>query len=229
MSVESIYFIGAHPDDLIGSAGTAFLFKAQGFAIHVVDYTRGERGLAAEGVPMDECARRRVAEEERACALLGAQLHFLPEIDGEAYAGRETVAALKALFVAAPPRAVFVHWPVDIHPDHVMCHAAVVGALRDAQMAAEVYYFEESPQTRSMPVTRYVPFGEDIMQQKLALCRCYACQNPADAMAQRKLAEAQYHGWKSGHPYAECFGCGRPVVPGAVSVLDRLPPTKQQQ
>ncbi len=220
---DNIYFIGAHPDDLIGSAAAAFLFKAQGFAVHVVDYTRGERGLRAQGVPMDECARIRIAEEENACGLLGVQPIFLPEIDGEAYVARETVAALKALFVAAPPRAIFVHWPVDVHPDHVQCHAAVVAAMRDARMAPEVYFFEESKQTRSMPVIYYVPFGQDIMDKKLALCRCYACQNTNDRIAQRKLAEAQYHGWKAGYPYAECFGCARPIVPQTTSVLDALP------
>ena len=221
---EHIYFIGAHPDDLIGSAGSAFLAKEHGFVVHVIDLTRGERGLMWTKPPtdMETCSRMRLEEERHACALLGVEPVYLDEIDGEAHAGAEAVKKLADIFRREPPRAVFTHWPVDCHVDHVMCFAVVRGAMREASCEPEVYGFEESIQTRSMPVAYYVPFGQEVMDRKLALCRCYVCQNVNDRMATRKLAEAQYNGWKCGRPFAECFGTCQIPLPGAPCVRDEL-------
>ena len=218
-----IYFIGAHPDDLIGSAGAALLFQAKGgYRLHIVDYTRGERGLVSQGVSMEECSSTRVAEEEKVAGMLGAELHFMPEIDGEAYAGKETVQLLAELFRRMPPAAIFLHWPVDSHPDHIMCYAGTMAAMRDAAASAEILFFEESVQTRSMPVAYYLPLPAEIMEKKLVICRAYACQNGEDDLASRKLCEAQYNGWKAGSQYAECYGSYQLPLPGSASILNDI-------
>lgn len=152
---KHIWFVGAHPDDLIGAAGTAIRFKETGQCVlHVVDVTRGERGLSHVGVGMDECARKRVAEEEQTCRTLGALPPvFLNEIDGESHAGKKTVQKLADLFKSAPPTAVFTHWPEDTHVVHVMTCALVRGALRDAGMAScELYFFGQSYHTLAFPL-----------------------------------------------------------------------------
>lgn len=219
---ETIYFFNAHPDDLIGSAGVALRLANTGrYALEVIDLTRGERGLAAAGVPMAECAKLRAAEEEQACALLGVKPRFLGEIDGEAFASRETCRAAAELFRAAPPRAVFTHWPVDRHPDHTICYAVVIRALELAGITSELYCFEESIQTTSMPIRHYVVLDAAVMARKLDLIRCYACQNPNDEMAERKWTEARYHGWKAGCEFAECYGSPTPPL-GRRTLLDEL-------
>ena len=43
---ESVFFVGAHPDDSIAMAGTLFLMKDK-FDIHLFDYTRGDYLLDA--------------------------------------------------------------------------------------------------------------------------------------------------------------------------------------
>ena len=96
--------ICAHPDDLPGCAGTAFLLRDR-FELHVIDFTHGELGGGG--------AAGRTKEEERACALLGAHLHWLSNIDGSAFASKEACAELEAVLADIRPRAVITHWPRD--------------------------------------------------------------------------------------------------------------------
>lgn len=227
---ESVFFIAAHPDDLIGAAGAALLLAESGrYALHVVDLTRGELGLSGRGFASEECASLRVEEEKRACAMLGVAPEFLGETDGDAFASRECCGRLAGLFAAASPRAVFTHWPVDRHVDHIICHAVTMKALNMAGINPEVYFYEESVQTIAMPAHVYLPFDRRIMERKTELVRMYACQNEGDAMAQRKLCEARYHGWKAGADFAECFGAYRtPGTEGRTIFFD-LANTRQAE
>lgn len=221
---EQVYFIAAHPDDMIGPAALALtLSENDRFQIHVVDYTRGGKGLAGQSVEATE--RIRTAEEMKVCALLGVKPVFIDEPDGSACAGAASCEKLVALFRQEPPRAVITHWPLDEHADHVMCYAAVMNAIRLAGLKRrpELYFFEESIQTRSMPIRYYLPFGQKMMDRKLALVRCYACQNDGDQMAERKLGEAKYHGWKTPQQgYAEPYGAFFPHLPGQKTIFDEL-------
>ena len=136
---KHVFIINAHPDDLIGSAGLAFILAEKPeFELHIVDFTRGERGLSSKGISMEKCAAMRTEEELAACAMLGVTPVFLNEIDGESCAPRKTCEELAELFRKAPPVLVITHWPVDRHIDHVMCGAATLNALRFAGMKPEV-------------------------------------------------------------------------------------------
>jgi LmbE family N-acetylglucosaminyl deacetylase len=93
-SKPSIVFVVAHPDDLaIIMGGTALLLKDR-YQLHVLCASKGERGYPWKGVgrlkPINpEIATIRAKEEKAACAMLGANLTFLGQIDGEIFAGRE--------------------------------------------------------------------------------------------------------------------------------------------
>lgn len=223
---KHVYFVNAHPDDLIGSAGLAFILAERPeFQLHVVDFTRGERGLGNR-VTMEECGAMRTREEFAACAMLGVEPVFLGEIDGESCAPKETCERLADLFRKEPPDVVVTHWPVDRHIDHVMCSAAALNALRFAGMKPEVYFFHETHQTVAMPFMHYAGFGQRIMDRKAQMCRTYVCQH-GDAMAERKTCEARFMGWKSGAPYAEGFGSFRAPLSGGHSIFDDLPPVTE--
>ena len=221
--MNNVYFIGAHPDDLMGPAALAFtLARRQDFAVRVVDLTRGEAWLGWRGMFHGEAAAVRTAEEEKACALLGVEPAFLGEIDGEAYANRGVCERLAAIFQAEPPRAVVTHWPINSHVDHVMCYAIVCGAMRLTGMSPEAYFYEES-QSSSMPVRHYLPFGQELMDRKVALCRCYPSQvDGDDALAVRKTLEARYHGYRCGAPYAEPYGSALPEMAGKTTIFAEL-------
>lgn len=220
---KNVFIVNAHPDDLIGSAGLAFILaEKQEYELHIVDFSRGERGLTAEGVSMEKCAAMRMDEELAACGMLGVKPVFLNEIDGEICAPRKTCEELSELFLKNPPAVVITHWPVDRHPDHVMCGAATLNALRFAGMTPEVYFHNQTYQTIGMPVIHYVGFSQRIMDLKAELCRTYVCQG-GNQIAERKICEARFFGWKADVPYAEAYGSLCVPLSGRHSFFDDLP------
>ena len=87
---ETVAFVCGHPDDLAGWSGTALLL-AKRYDVHVIDYTHGERGLGEPGYRDGSTRKLRTKEEENVCAAIGATLHWLDEIDGEASVPAATV------------------------------------------------------------------------------------------------------------------------------------------
>lgn len=225
---DAIVFVGAHPDDTEGFAATAFLLKDH-YDLHVVDLTRGELGLGAKGRDDGSTARIRMAEEAKACALLGAECHFLDETDGAACASEKSVVRLAEIFRTLKPKAVFTHWPIDEHIDHVQCWAVVTHALHRAKLAVapERYFFEVLlSQTRNFTPVYRVDVSKTI-GDKAKMLRCYACQNANDELAREKLEQAAIRGREANPPVAaaEVFTTfdGRPIPDG---VLARLPETR---
>ena len=221
----AVMFVGAHPDDSEGFGGVAFLL-AKDYDLHVVDLTHGELGLGAKGRDDGSTAKIRTAEEERACALLGAMPHFLNETDGMAFASRESVEQLVKLLKEIRPVAVFTHWPVDNHPDHVSCAATVDRAVKTANLPVERYFFEVLElQTLNWSPLYSVDISS-VVDRKLELLRAYVCQNPDDSLAREKREQAAKRGAERRPPvaFAETFTSldGRPVAGG---VLERLKET----
>ena len=69
ISKENIYFVNAHPDDINAGLGLALILtEIDHYRIHLVDFTRGERGLIEQGVSEAECAAIRTKEEEMCAA-----------------------------------------------------------------------------------------------------------------------------------------------------------------
>ena len=219
---DRILFVGAHPDDTEGFAATAFLLK-DAYELHVIDQTRGENGLGLAGRLDGSTEAIRVREERNACALLGATPHFLHDVNGARQMNRISIDALTHLFTNLNPVAVFTHWPVDLHPDHIHTTAAVQNALELSGLKPEVYFYEVLPaETRnwhpiySVDVTRTLP-------DKVKLLRAYACQNDDDSLVRCKVAQAKQRGAERTPPVgaAETFTTfdGRPIPGG---VLERL-------
>lgn len=225
-SGECVVFVGAHPDDSEGFAGTAFRLRGR-FELHVVDLTRGERGLGADGLADGTTGIVREAEERRACALLGATPHFLCEVNGRCHASEQAAGMLVELFRRLRPRAVFTHWPVDTHADHVQCAAVTMSALDELERAenwrTELYFYEVLPeQTRQFPVLYSVDIT-DTMDRKVEMLRQYACQNPDDCLVAVKVVQAAARGAARMPPvaYAEVFTTldGRLIEGGVLGEL----------
>lgn len=204
---KTVFIVNAHPDDLVGSAGLAWLLVESGnYNLRIIDFSRGERGLQSQGIPMDKCAAMRTQEEINACGMLGVEPIFLHEIDGEVHAPRETCQELADLISRDKPCAIITHWPVDRHADHVMCGAATLAALRLSGQRPEVFFHHQTHQTMNMPFLHYAVFGQHIMDLKYKLICEYVCQG-GKGIAERKLCEGRYFGWKAGvDGYAEAYG-----------------------
>ncbi len=203
---KNVWFFNAHPDDINAGLGLALILKElPEYQIHICTYTRGEGGLREAGVPFDECAAIRTLEEEKVCAALGVTPIFTPEKnDGTCAAGIEVCHFIADLLRKAPPAAIITHWPVDIHCDHVMCGAAVLKAVRLAEISTEIYFYRQNKQCRNFPEDFYVSFDEKIMSQKCEILKFYECQNGAE-IASRERCEDTYNGFRCLTPFAECY------------------------
>jgi LmbE family N-acetylglucosaminyl deacetylase len=227
---ESVVIVPAHPDDLISSLGFCLLAKDK-FDIHVVDFTHGERGLGQKAFMDGSCKKIRMAEEEAVCKAAGATLHWLDEIDGEAYASRETCRKLADIIKELKPRAVFAHWPVDIHTDHVMAGATALRAVFLSGLKPEVYFFDEIYQSKCFVPDRYLDISE-VFERKYEILRMYKCQYYDGGIEHRQKACDMVNGMRTailstGH--AESFKALFPPLQGEKSIFDELPQTSRSK
>ena len=226
---DRIVVVPAHPDDLIPCFGTCLLTKDI-FEWHVIEFTHGERGLGAEAFKDGSCKKIRMAEEGAVCKKLGATLHWLDEIDGEAYACRETCERLAAILKELKPRAVFAHWPVDIHGDHAMAGVAVQKALFLAGLTPELYFIEQEYQGKRFVPDQFVDIT-DVLDKKCELIRMYKCQYRDGAIEKRKCAIAKANGMHSmllADGYAEGFMTFvQPLQGQGKTIFQELPPPKR--
>lgn len=219
---KSIVFVGAHPDDTEGFAATAFLLRER-YDLHIVDLTRGENGLGLAGRLDGSTERTRMDEERQACALLGATPHFLHDVNGAAEMTRASVDALVHIFTNLQPVAVFAHWPIDTHPDHVQATAAVLHVLNITNMKPEFYLYEVVPDETMQFRPLYSVDVSRTMELKTRMMRLYVCQNEGDTLAQMKILQARGRGAKHRPPvkYAEVFTSfdGRRIKGGVLEGL----------
>lgn len=223
----AIVFVCAHPDDTEGFAGTAFLLRDK-YDLHVVDLTTGEYGLGEKGWKDGSTAKIRRAEEEKACAFLGATPHFLGELDvpGECHASKRATDRLIEILETVRPVALFTHWPVDTHPDHVQAAAVSIQARSSARglpRGFQYYFYEVVPgETRQFPPLYSVDITST-MQQKIDMLRLYACQNQDDELVNEKTKQAAARGRerKPAVAHAEVFTTydGKPCKKGLLHAL----------
>lgn len=190
---EKVVFVSAHPDDSYGFAATASLLKDR-YEVHVVDFTYGERGCGEEKFLSGWTKAKRIAEETSACRFLGAKLHWIGEVDGEAQASPRAVRRIVEILQELKPKAVFAHWPLDVHPDHVQCSAAVQKAMKSMPPGTEFYFFEEYfRQTMNWHPTYSVDISP-LIDFKVKFLRHYACQNEEDYLVKYELEESAVRG-----------------------------------
>lgn len=196
---DVVLYVGAHPDDLEAVAGLAFLMRGD-YDFRVADFTRGEGGCGPAGFRDGSTGLKRMAEERKACAMLGCEPVFLSATNFQgrlAFADQAVTRELEDLIWRLKPKAVITHWPVDTHPDHVQCSAAVQHAVfnlrRDHGFRTELYFNEEPPhQTVNYRPTYYVDVTA-VEEQALALSRCYVCQN-GEKIARNKALRMRERG-----------------------------------
>jgi len=216
MAKVDILVVAPHPDDAELCCGGLLLKAARaGISLGIVDVTRGE--MATRG-----SVRERQRESAAASSLLGVQVREnlrLP--DGHLSDGdRLRRALVRALRRYRPQLLLIPHWE-DQHPDHAEVGQAGVyaawlaGAPRyDPQSARGIASSDRLPY-RPRQVLHYnnrygikadlVVDISDVMEEKLALARCYATQfGPGEngGGLQTKLSSAHFFDWLRGmHSY----------------------------
>ncbi len=110
-----ILAIGSHPDDVeISCGGTLALAAAQGYAVGILDLTRGE--LSTNGTVEERAAE--AAEAARVLGVARRENAGLPDGGIDARDPKQTRMVV-SLLRALRPAVLLTHAPLDRHPDHV--------------------------------------------------------------------------------------------------------------
>lgn len=182
---ERVLFFSAHPDDIISSLGTCLLMRDK-FEVHVCDYSYG-------AVPGDPLKAVREKEELAVCAAIGAKHHWYGCHQGETWVVKDEVERLAALLKELKPRAVFGHWPIDVHPTHMLSAAVLQRAVNLARLDCEFYFFEESFDSKGFPDVHYVDITS-VAKEKERIIRLYRSQNPDDKMCREEMENCKFRG-----------------------------------
>ena len=152
-----IVCVGGHPDDPeSGCGGTLTRYAALEHRVTILYLTRGERGIS--GKTLDEAARIRTGEAERACSILGTVPKFAGQIDGATEITHEAIERFVPMIRDEAPDVVFTHWPIDSHPDHQAASVLTMRAWYALKQAFPIYFFEVDAgvQTIAFRPTTYV-------------------------------------------------------------------------
>lgn len=219
---DVVIYVSCHPDDLGGSLGTVIRLKER-FDVHVVEYTHGERGLGEAQYLDGSCRKLRTAEDEAVCKAIGVPLHWCEEVDGEAFAGRETCEYIASIYRKLKPRAIIVHSLIETHFDHMMSAAAAIKATEIADIHPEIYFQEQDVQSRDFHPDYYVDVTKVAAQKREAI-KLWTCQGGPE-IAKRKERTSRvnaYRIWGCGDQMAEVFQTFRGTVRPGKGIFDEI-------
>lgn len=146
--VQTVLVLSPHPDDeSLGCGGTLKLISSSGGQVDVVYMTRGrmgvEPGARATTEVQEDLAKRRTAEAEEACRILGASsVTFLEGHDTKLPTQPHLAQDILKLLVVKPYHSVFCPWPKDGHSDHMATYQLLHWALRQYGRDIDVWLYE---------------------------------------------------------------------------------------
>ncbi len=196
---------GAHPDDPeSGCAGTLARYAAEGHRVTIVYLTRGERGIG--GTSLDDAARIRTAEAERASKIIGAKAAFAGQIDGATELNAARSEAFHKLIAAEQPDVLFAQWPIDTHPDHQAASLLALRAYFASRPRFVLYFYEVNTgfQTLGFKPTHYVNITE-VRDKKKAALFAHKSQDGQAIYREHIEVMENFRGREAGVAAAEAF------------------------
>lgn len=191
----NVLAVGAHPDDVeLGCGGALVQHVAGGDRVTVLVMTTGQRGVYH--------GQSRAGEQERASALLAADLRWAGFEDGAVPSGAEGITVIDCLVAETGAQLVYTHAPDDSHQDH---RATSIASLAAARRVPTVLYYE-TPSTQAFQPTVFVDIDASL-DAKLRLLRMHLSQvlrdGPVDLSA--ITAQARFRGSQTRVRHAEAF------------------------
>lgn len=205
--------IGAHPDDVeLGCGGTLLAHRARGHQVTILVLTTGDLG------PQD--LRSRIAEQEEAAELIGAQLIWGGLEDGAISESRHTVELIERVLRTVEPDVVYTHCPRDTHQDHRATANCTLAATR--RLSRVLFY--ESPTSVGFQPSVYVDI-DPYVEGKVEALRAHVSQVLKNGLVDLEAIEAlaRYRGFQARIRRAEAFEAERlvwdlsPAYPGAAT------------
>lgn len=142
MAGETLLVGLAHPDDELGAAGAILAQRARGDRVVIVWLSRGEMTEAFGPVSVEEVARRRTEQGERAGAILGVETRFLDYPDTGLVYTRETAIEVAKVICDIQPTGLLTWGDAWVrgmrHPDHQATGAIFRDAVSLARIAKVV-------------------------------------------------------------------------------------------
>jgi LmbE family N-acetylglucosaminyl deacetylase len=217
MSKKSVVFVVAHPDDVAFTfGGTAWILKDK-YYLHVVCASKGERGYdcgwKGKGLqpPRAKTAKIREEEERQSCKLLGANLTFLGEIDGEIGPSKKSCDKVAKLFSRLKPTAVFTHSPFD-KKDHSAVFSIAYLAIHQASLFWTTdFYADEAYDLRRISVFMNI---DDSIEGKKKLIACHRShmKGTVEEEVEKVIARNRLLGRMNLCEYAEGFVTPLPIA-----------------
>lgn len=137
MEKVDILAVGGHAGDAEISAGMALCRHVRdGKRVAMLHCTLGERGHPVLS-PLDYAEQKR-EEAMKAAAVIGAQVYFLPYMDGELPVNDEVKFAICDTIRDCRPDLILTHWKGSMHKDHTNTHLC----FPDATFYAALRTFE---------------------------------------------------------------------------------------
>ena len=172
--------IGAHPDDVeFSMGGTVAKLCAMGWKVVIIDITNGEP--TPHGSP-----EIRKVESAAAARTLGVERITLPYNNRFLFDTIDARKDIATIIRIEKPSLMFVHYPVDAHPDHWAAHklgmaSRFYGKLSKTDMPGErhytprIFYFF-SVHLKISPEPDFCVDISDYIQLKFDAAACYQSQ-----------------------------------------------------
>ncbi len=182
----NILALGAHPDDIeMQCAGTLALYARQGHKIYMAIATNGNVGSPT--LSRSEIADIRHREQEKSCAVIGAELIWMDFDDEWLFNDRATRSVFIDAIRQANPDVMIVHGQGDYHPDHrisgqiaedarIPATVRLVKTVLPAIPAIPHLFFMDNPEGLGFEPEFFVDI-ETVLPIKRKMLTCHESQN----------------------------------------------------
>lgn len=202
---DSMLVVAPHQDDeAIGCGGALALQARTGRSAFVVLLQDGADGHDELGMTRPELVTLRNEESRRAAAVIGIEP---PLFLGHADLAASAAAAAEQLRRVISERkvdAIFVPFMLDGHPDHRQANYILAAALTNIDRGVRVFGYE----VWGLCIPNVVVVIDDVIEEKLAMLRCFKFANGAVDYLQSTQGLNMYHSRMLGSgmcKYAERF------------------------
>jgi LmbE family N-acetylglucosaminyl deacetylase len=221
--LPAVLVFGAHPDDIEFGCGPVIAGETRaGRPAHFIVCSRGEAGT--HGTP-----RQRIAEANKAAALLGATLEFII-LDGDAHLEIRAAHAIKLAQIIRRVRPSVVLAPSLVenqHPDHFRLGRLVRDAARLARYGGlkelrrlqphaieQLFFYAVTPEAEPPDIT---PILIDVSSPELitawkAAMQAHASQTSAINYIELQLTRARLLGARAGVDHAIALYPNEPLL-----------------
>ena len=202
---ESVLVLAPHQDDeTIGCGGAlALQIRAKKKAC-VAMLTDGAEGCEELGMTRPEMAALRNEESRRAAAVIGMEPPLFLDYSDLAAGHNQASEAIRRIISDRKVDAVFVPFMLDGHAEHRKANYILAAALQKIDRPIRVFGYE----VWGLCIPNVILVIDDVMEDKLAMLRCFEFANKAIDYVQSTKGLNMYHSRMLGSGvcrYAERF------------------------